>query len=124
MKKERWLGLKIALGLIVLLVSLPVALPVVMVLATLDQRRIRAAARNFICLSCDSRLGKEALQLGHKAWERHLSEIRADNPGLLLHVWRERRVIRPFRAICPHCGAHYNYVERERTFVPIGVDCW
>jgi hypothetical protein len=52
MKKERWLGLQIALGLFVLLVSVPVALPVVMVLATLDQRRKRAAARNFICLSC------------------------------------------------------------------------
>ncbi len=124
MKKERWLGLQITLAFIVLLVSLPVALPVVLVLATLDGRRMRATARKFVCLSCGSCLGAEATQLADKAWERRLSERLANNHGVRLHILRERRIVRPFCAICPHCGARYGYVERDRTFVLIGDDCW
>jgi hypothetical protein len=124
MRKERWLGLQITLTFIVLLVFLPVVLPVLLVLETLDGRRMRAAARKFVCLSCGSGLGAEAIRLADQAWSQHFSDKRADSPGARFHMWRDRRMVRHLRAICPHCGARYGYVERERTFVAIGDDCW
>ena len=123
MKKQRWLDLKIALAMIVLLVFLPVALPVAVVLTILDDRRMRAAARKFVCLSCGSNLGEEAIRLADEAWRLHFSETRANNPGVRFRIER-RRIVRHLRAICPHCGARYGYVERERIFVAIADDCW
>ena len=123
MKKQRWLDLKIALVIIVLVVFLPVVLPVVAILAILDDRRMRAAARKFVCLSCGSYLGSEAIRLANEAWEQYFSKKRANNPGVRFQMER-RRVVRHLRAICPYCGARYGFVERERTFVVIGDDCW
>ncbi len=124
MKKRRWLDdIKIALAMIVLLVFLPVALPVAAVLTLLDDRRMRAAARRFVCLSCGSNHGEEAIRLAGEAWRQHYSEMRANNPNVRFRIER-RRIVRHLRAICPRCGARYGYVERERTFVAIADDCW
>jgi hypothetical protein len=123
MKKQRWLDLKIALGMIVLLVLLPVALPVAVVLTILNDRRMRAAVRKFACLSCGSNLGEEAIRLADEAWRQHFSEARANNPGVRFRIER-RRIVRHLRAICPHCGARYGYVERDRTFAAIADECW
>jgi hypothetical protein len=123
MRKRRWLDLKIALAMIVLLVFVPVALPMVVVLTICDDRRMRAAARKFVCLFCGSNLGEEAICLADEAWRHHFSETRANNPGVRFRIER-RRIVRHLRAICPHRGARYGYVERARTFVAISDDCW
>ncbi len=124
MQKHRWLDdIKITLAMIVLLVILPVGLPVAAVLTILDDRRMRAAARKFVCLSCGSCLGGDAIRLADEAWRRDFSETRANYPGVRFQLER-RRIVRHLRAICPHCGARYGYVERERTFVAIADECW
>jgi hypothetical protein len=42
-----------------------------------------------------------------------MAELREKHPGSRI------RVVRYFHAICPACGAHYAFLERERTFVPV-----
>ena len=123
MKKQRWLGLTLVLMGAALLVFLPIILPVVGVLEALDQRRMRSAARNFACLSCGSCLGSEAIRLADEAWRQYFSDKRASNPRVYLRT-AKLRIVRHLRAICPHCGARYEFIHRGRTFVGLGDDSW
>jgi hypothetical protein len=118
MKEQRWLGLTIVLMLVVFAVCLPVIVPVVAVQHALYYWRMRAAARKFACLSCGSYLGSDAIRLADEAWSQHFSDLQAKNPGVRFRT----RIVRDLRAICPHCGARYGFLERERTFVALGDD--
>jgi hypothetical protein len=114
MKKQRRLGLTIVLMGAVSVVCLPIILPVVAVLQILHYRRMRAAARKFACLSCGSYLGSEAIRLADEAWQRYFSDKRAHNPDVRFRTGIPR-IVRQFRAICPHCGARYDFVVGEKT---------
>jgi hypothetical protein len=123
MNKRRWLGLAIALMGAVLVICLPVILPVIAILQALYYWRMRAAAGKFTCLSCGSYLGSEAIRLADEAWTQFLSGKGANNPGVRF-LRRKPRTVRHLRAICPLCGARYDFAERERTFIALRNDVW
>jgi hypothetical protein len=118
MKRRRWFDLAFALFAVFSVILLPVILPVVAILHALDHRRMRAAASKFACLSCGSILGGEALRLAGEAWRRDMSGVEAQNPGAL-SLRRSSRIVRHLYAICPRCGARYDYIYRERTFAAL-----
>jgi hypothetical protein len=102
---------------VIFVVFFPVIVFVVLPLAERNYRkRLEAAARAFACLSCGRILGFEAIQLGDAAWRAYLSELRDKYPS------RRFRLVRHLHAVCPACGAHYTFVERERTFVRVRAD--
>lgn len=116
-------GLAIILAGLLLVVFLPVILPVVAVSHWLSQWRMRAAARVFACPACGNVIGIEALRLAEEAWGRHMAEMHRENPGVRLRR-SAQRIVRHLNAICPHCSARYEFIERERTFVAIGPNMW
>jgi hypothetical protein len=73
------------------------------------RKRLEAAACAFECRCCGQVLGLESLRLADAAWREHCRELRENH--------RRIRRVRHLHAICPACGAHYTFVERERTFV-------
>jgi hypothetical protein len=121
MKSQRWLGLQVVLIGAAFVVFLPVILPVVAVLHALEHRRMHAAARKFACLSCGSYLGGEAIRLADEAWRQSFADAQANNPGLRFR--RKPRIVRHLHAICPHCGARYEFARPEKTFIALGDDC-
>lgn len=116
-------GLVVILASFLTVVFLPVILPVVAVSQWLSQWRMRAAARMFACPACGAVIGIEALRLAEEAWGHHMAEMHRENPGVRFRR-SPQRIVRHLNAICPHCGARYQFVERERTFVAIGPNSW
>lgn len=118
MSKRHWQGFGIALLGIALIAALPLILPAAAVLHSLDCWRMRGAARRFTCLSCGTRLGREAIRLADDAWARELAERQAASPGALFRHGLAR-IIRHLYAICPHCGARYDFDRRGGTFTAL-----
>lgn len=112
----------ILLGILIV-VLLPVIIPVLAVDQWLYNRRLLAAARRFTCPACGSVIGEEAVRLANKAWDQHYSEEHPEGTGFLVEH-RRRRIVRSLRAICPSCGARYDFNKRGRTFTAIGAGGW
>jgi hypothetical protein len=111
--REIGFGLSIIATLMLVIVSFPIIIPIVAFSQWRELRRMRAAARDFACLNCGQRLGEEAITLGDEAWARKMAEHEGpwiEDVGL--------RMVRQLHAVCPHCGAQYEYVREKRTFVP------
>ena len=98
------------MGMVVFILLLPVILPVVVVLHTLDRRRRRRAADAFACERCGRILGQEGLERGDAAWAEHFAALQRAHP------YSKLRVVRDVYAVCPGCGARYGYDEKARTF--------
>ncbi|MEJ2117354.1 MAG: hypothetical protein P8Y36_05385, partial [Alphaproteobacteria bacterium] len=116
-------GLTTVLAGILLVVFLPVILPVVAVSQWLSQWRMRAAARIFACPACGAVIGVEAIRLAEEAWGSHMAELQGRNPGIRIRR-TPQRITRHLHVICPHCGARYQFIEREKTFTAIGPNTW
>jgi hypothetical protein len=119
MARQRWSHYVFVPFAVVFVVLLPITLPVIAVLDALDQRRMRTAANTFACLSCGSILGGEALKLADEAWRQSFIDMHSRSPGFRL-LRRSPRIVRHLYAICPRCGARFDYVHRQRTFVTLG----
>jgi hypothetical protein len=52
-----------------------------------------------------------------------MAEIHEKNPGIRFSRGPQR-ITRHLHAICSHCGARYQFVEREKTFTAIGPNTW
>ncbi|MEJ2123395.1 MAG: hypothetical protein P8Y67_04970 [Alphaproteobacteria bacterium] len=116
-------GLVIILAGFLLVVFLPVIIPVVAVSHWLSRRRMQAAARVFACPACGAVIGAEAIQLAEEAWGSHMAELQGRNPGIRIRR-NPQRITRHLHVICPHCGARYQFIEREKTFTAIGPNTW
>jgi predicted RNA-binding Zn-ribbon protein involved in translation (DUF1610 family) len=116
-------GPAVILAGLLLVVFLPVILPIVAIDHWLSQRRILAKARVFTCPACGAVIGVEAIRLAEEAWGSHMAEMHRENPGMRLRR-SPQRIVRHLHAICPHCGARYQFIKREKAFIAIGSDTW
>lgn len=108
---------------VLLVLCLPVIIPAVAVDQWLYNRRLRAAARAFACPACGSVIGDAALHLADEAWAAHISS-QAPDASMPAHKNSGPRILRHLRALCPHCGARYDFNERKKIFTPIGASTW
>jgi hypothetical protein len=116
-------GLALILAGFLFVVFLPVILPVVAIDHWLTGRRMQAAARVFACPACGAIIGIEAIRLAEETWGSHMAEIHEKNPGIRFRR-SPQRIVRHLHAICPHCSARYQFVEREKAFTAIGPNTW
>lgn len=95
------------------IVALPFIAPVMFVLSSIDARRRRKAAGEFVCVECGQLLGTESLSLADKVEAERSCKLSKKYPNARL------RIIRLVDAICPTCGKRYKYLKTERHFVPL-----
>jgi hypothetical protein len=100
----------IALVMVATVIFLPLLMPAGFLVAAVEKRRRRKAARSFPCVRCGRLLGPESVDLADKAWREHVQEL------LRLHPYTKFRLLQTCHAICPACGTRYTYRETERTF--------
>ncbi len=93
---------------------LPVILPLLALTQAIDERRKRMAASGQDCVICGARLGTAAITLGDAAWRAQM----AAEP----YQGGYRRIVRRLHALCPGCGAHYEWQPDRRCFTitPVG----
>jgi hypothetical protein len=92
---------------------LPVIIPAVAIMGWRDNARITRIARQTSCRNCGHMLGDAAIERGETAWRERMSELH----------WRpewgiRRRIVRDVHAVCPSCGAAYEFIPKTRQFVP------
>lgn len=86
-------------------------IPFQMTLHMWTAERMRERARKFLCLTCGRKLGYEATRLANKEWRRYERERSPDWPPATSFPFP--RIV---HAICPHCGARYEYIKKAGTF--------
>ena len=91
---------------------MPIWFPFAISFARRYERRIREAAEDARCTACGMVLGGEALRLADAEWDRFMENLHRKNPG------GRYRLVRTTHAICPKCGARYDFAEADRRFVP------
>lgn len=106
--------------MLLLLILVPLWLPIVAILHWLDQRRLHASAERSACSACNQILGRQAIELADQYWDKHMAEMHKD----VTMRFRRSRIVRKIHAICTHCGAQYEYVDRLRQFRPIQKEEW
>jgi RNase P subunit RPR2 len=67
---------------------------------------------NFICKSCGSLLGQEAIHLSDEHWKAFFNELHEKNPGVRF------RLMRSVHAICTNCGYEYTYHDKDCSLIP------
>ena len=103
-----------ALGFLLVVLSillLPVILPIALIQDQLRTRRIAKVVCSFVCVSCGTPLGTEALRLGNARW----SEIIADSHRRFSGI--KFRTLRDIHAVCPKCGCEYMYRDADFSLV-------
>ncbi len=99
--------LLVVAALMALLVALPILLPILAVDQAITRRRKLAALAAAPCAVCGSSLSPDALELADAAW----------GPAQAVHpTVRLRRMVRRLHAICPACGARYEWGGARRQF--------
>jgi hypothetical protein len=82
--------------------------------------RIRQRGWSFPCLTCGRKLRYRATGLADKEWRRYKYERSPDWP-----LGTSFPFPRTIHAICPHCGARYDYIKNADTFAllaPVSPD--
>lgn len=91
-----------------------IALPVILPFLVLDQRRTRRrqllALAGQPCAVCGSSLDHRALELADATWASRVAAMRAEHPHAMF------RLARRLHAVCPACGAEYEWVEARKLF--------
>jgi hypothetical protein len=105
------------LGGVLVVVLFPLYIPIVGYLVRRDEKRKLALAERFPCSQCRRVLGAEALRLADERWARHMTELHRRSPEGVRF-----RVVRTLDAICPDCGAQYQFLPKTLTFVPTRLD--
>jgi hypothetical protein len=103
----------IPLLLLIIVIVFPVAIPIAIVLHMRDRLRMRAAAERTRCECCGAPLAIASLRRANTEW--------AKRAAALQHAWSimRLRLIRRVWAICPACGAEYDYDTRADTFLRV-----
>lgn len=97
--------------MVALVLSLPIIALVDLIQERKQIRRITKLVCGFICVSCGTRLGMEALRLGNERWAAIVSELQRQYPDTKLSL------VRTIHAVCPHCGCEYRYRVADRSLV-------
>ena len=105
--KEVALLFLVVAALATLLLAMPVLILVISVTQAVTRRRKLAALACTVCAVCGGGLPPDALDLADTAWH-------AEHP--LPPGMRVRRVVRHLDAICPACGARYEWEGKHRQF--------
>ena len=100
-------------GGVVAVILSPVLLPIALWLHAREQKRMRAVAECFTCLSCGRILGASSLRLADEAWSAHMAELTQEHEGSILRFRVEKR----FDAVCANCGTYHKFVPKDRTFI-------
>ena len=117
-RSEVLAGLMVFTGLVVLMISLPVTLPLVAVLHAREMRRRRLAVENFACAVCGNVLGEPALARADTVWAGYIERLCREKPGYRF------RLVRRVHAVCTRCGAGYEYDDSQRVFRPLPADAF
>jgi hypothetical protein len=98
------------LAMVVMLLTLPVTLPIALLLGKLDRARLRKAASAMRCVRCGHALGASALDAAAAASKEAMAALHAQRPfhGFL------RLAPRP-AARCVGCGVFYRWNPALRT---------
>ena len=109
---DRWLPLwlVVPLGMVLLLFSLPITLPVVAALLHRDKRRLAAAVAHTDCAACGTRLGRAALDRAEAMRAERMAAFRDACAGGI------PRVPKSADAVCAWCGAEYDFNAGRRVF--------
>lgn len=99
--------LLVVTALLALLLALPILLPLLAVDQAVTRRRKLAALAANPCAVCGSSLSPDALDLADAVWGSAPS---------VQPTMRLRRVVRRLHAICPACGARYEWDGPRRQF--------
>jgi len=113
-KKMKMVG-RIAFGTLAVL-SLPVALPVMLLRNILDARHQRRIANGLNCQRCGMLLGEAAIRESNRLIAEEFNEAQRKHPGVKLR-WMRRH-----HAVCPHCGQKYRYSDQGKTYLPVVDD--
>jgi|SRR6266545_6318171 len=106
--RSKLLGSLITIAFVLLL---PIILPVALIQDQIRTRKIKRIICAFVCASCGTRLGTEAIRLGNERWAAIVSDLHARFPD------RKLRVLRDVHAVCPNCGREYMYRDADRSLV-------
>ena len=102
-------GLAVIGRMMLMLVTLPVTLPIALVLGWNDSRRLRAAATMTPCSRCGTLLGPDAPAASDAAHIAALADMQRRHPNHLVHVARRTQ------ARCRACGADYVWDGKRRA---------
>src|SRR5688572_22759875 len=83
---------------------LPIILPTALIDHRKRTRKTAALISNFVCVSCGSTLGPEAIRLGDERWSAIVDDLRKRLPKA-----KRFRTVRDIHAVCPKCGCEYMY---------------
>jgi len=114
MQLERSKRGRFVITVLLLPVILSVALifsPAAFLLDWMRTRRIKRTVCGFICISCGTQLGVEAIRLGNERWAALVSGFQAKQPNSRL------KLIRDLQAVCPICSSEYMYRDADRSLV-------
>ena len=104
------LAVPAAIGaMLLMLVTLPVSLPISLLLGWNGRRRVRAVARVTRCVRCGFLLGPDAPEVSDAAHMTALADAQRRYPGSRVHVARRAE------ARCPACGADYAWDGTHRA---------
>ena len=96
-------------AMVLMLVTLPVSLPITLLLGRNDRRRLGAVAMVTPCSRCGTLLGPDAPAASDAAHMAALVEAQRRYPHHRVHVARRAQ------ARCPGCGADYVWNGKCRT---------
>lgn len=102
-----------ALGMIALLLSLPVSLPLGLILGAWQDRRQRSVAERTCCARCGHPLGAAAIQAADAAHIAELGTMQRQYPNCRVHI------VRRADARCTQCGATYAWDRRQHLLRPL-----
>ena len=104
-----------------MVILLPILLPVALWLHSRDEKRMRALAETFRCLSCGRTLGADSLKLADEAWANYATGLnRGVDTTQPTRDWNKLyrpRLVKNYDAICPNCGTYHKFIAKQRTFI-------
>ena len=105
-------------AMLLMLVTLPVSLPIALLLGANDGRRLRAAAVVTRCVRCGALLGQDAPAVSDAAHMAALAAMQRRHPNHLVHLARRSQ------ARCRTCGADYVWDGKRRALhlLPVPAD--
>ena len=99
------------------MVLLLFALPVIVPFLVLDQKRTRRrqllALTRRPCVVCGGSLDHRALDLAEATWTSRVAAMHEERPNVMF------RLVRRLHAVCPACGAEYEWDEASRLFLAL-----
>ena len=118
---RRWHTALAVIAAVVAVILSPILLPIALWLHARDEKRMRALAETFLCLSCGRTLGAASLKLADEAWANYVAGldrgVDATQPTRDWIKLHRPRLVKNYDAICPHCGAYHKFIAKERSFI-------